>query len=336
MKKIVTIMTVAAMATSLFAADVAAKVKLNGSLFNIAGGNVSALSIDTNHPEHWNPVIGLSTSSDLAGASVNFYVADEKTGIDGWNSGWTIVGKGWNVWCKPADWVKFTLGSAAANLNQETIDWSKSISGLESIGYAANITAGSFTFDILTNEGWGKKYLTAPKGGKLSLAETYIKGQTGGDWGTVNACVDFSVVNGKIGNLWFGEGYKTTVGGVTMFENVLVNMKEGKYTSTSVELFASGNAGGVNMATFLRPALDKDNKFSMFGTAKVSYTIGAYTPYLYVICEDWAANTKAKDGIIVKPGVTTSIGACAFEGAVEVKITDKVVVDVPVNFAVAF
>lgn len=336
MKKIVSILAVAALATSVFAADVAAKVKLNGSLFNMdADGNVAMFNIDTNHPEHWNPVMALSANGDVAGASVNFWVANMSDKVNGWNKGYEIATKGWAVWCKPLDFLKFTMGSVSTNLNQEMIDWSKTKSGVDGIGYAANMTFDAVSVDVIANAGdWATAYIAAPKGGKVSVGETYVKGQYGADWGTVNACIDFSIANGDVDNLWFGEGYKTTVAGVTMFENILVNMNKGKYNGTTIELFASGNVAGVNLATFLQPALAADNTFSMFATAKASYSIGAYTPYLYIACDNWA--DAGKTAVEVKPGVTTSVGTMAFEGAVDIKIANKVTVDVPVSFTVAF
>ena len=62
MKKIVGILAAAAvLATSVFAADVSAKVKLDGKLLNVdttkEKDGVSAVSIGHNTDESWNPVL---------------------------------------------------------------------------------------------------------------------------------------------------------------------------------------------------------------------------------------------------------------------------------------
>ena len=100
MKKIIGILLAGALVTSAFAADVSAKVKVDGSLFNLdKDGNVSALKVE-HKSEGWNPDLSLSINGDRAGASMSFYYGGDPATINSkceeagcWNNGKD------NGWC---------------------------------------------------------------------------------------------------------------------------------------------------------------------------------------------------------------------------------------------
>ena len=79
MKKIVGILLAGALVVSAFAADVSAKVKVDGSLLNFDGKNFSALKVQHNS-EGWNPDLSLSMNGDRAGASMSFYYGADIVG----------------------------------------------------------------------------------------------------------------------------------------------------------------------------------------------------------------------------------------------------------------
>ena len=120
MKKIVGILAAAAvLATSVFAADVSAKVKLDGKLLNVdttkEKDGVSAVSIGHNTDESWNPVLNMAVSGDNYGASVGFYIGKWDYGEDpskwqGWNHGYGAGLKECKIWFKPIDVLKFDVG----------------------------------------------------------------------------------------------------------------------------------------------------------------------------------------------------------------------------------
>ena len=75
MKKIIGILLAGAMAFSAFAADVSAKVQLEGELLNITDGAVNALNINKPSDQHWNPIMNFAVNGDQAGAE--FAVSQE-------------------------------------------------------------------------------------------------------------------------------------------------------------------------------------------------------------------------------------------------------------------
>ena len=71
MKKIVGILVAAAIATSVFAADVSAKVQLEGNLFKFGTDKkITMFDIAKPSDQAWNPIINASVNNDQAGADL--------------------------------------------------------------------------------------------------------------------------------------------------------------------------------------------------------------------------------------------------------------------------
>ncbi len=202
MKKIVGILAAAAvLATSVFAADVSAKVKLDGSLLNVDGTKdktgVSAVSIQHNTDESWNPVISLATSGDNYGASVSFYVGNwNATKMGGWNSGYGIGAKEWKIWIKPVDVLKFNIGRIDASLFTESIDWSNRTYNYDEWGYQAEIAAGGFSLNLglhMGNPGdsWLTQYLDKNNNSAITISGLGVKAAYSADFGSIAALFDF-------------------------------------------------------------------------------------------------------------------------------------------------
>ena len=334
MKKIVGILAVAAMATSMFAADVSAKVRLEGSLFKYDAGTkgISAMEIEHAANQNWNPVISLSTSGDVAGAEVSFYNGTFQS-CGGWNSFYTVGAKVWKIWFSPIDGLKVKLGSLDASLNQEMIDWSNTKSGCDSQGYGLSYAKDAIAFDVFLMGGWDKAWMTKDDGADVAIGETYVKFQyNGGDIGTINAMLD---AKNTFKDLTFGVGYKNTFSGITVFENVLGMVANEKFTTVRSETYAQGNVDAFAWAVWLPVDIDVNGGDPVIGTiAKVSYALDACTPYLYVKSENWLSDPFKVE---IKPGVTGNVGAMAWEVAADINVAGSdVSFNVPVNFTVNF
>ena len=229
MKKIVGILAAAAvLATSVFAADVSAKVKLDGSLFNFDGTKdkaaLSGVSIQHNTDESWNPVIAMSTSSENAGASVSFYVgAWDATKMGVWNHGYGTGAKEWNIWMKPADAFKLSFGRIAAGTNVENIDWSNRLFGYDEWGYQAEYAADGLTLNLGLHTGnpgdnWLSQKVVKNADGtekeETNIAGVGVYGAYAADFGTISFLFD---ANDTFKNLKVGAGYKNSFGAVGFF-----------------------------------------------------------------------------------------------------------------------
>lgn len=366
MKKIVGILgTVALLTSSIFAADVSAKVNLDGSLFNYNSESktISALKLSEGK-QNWNPIFQMSVNGDNAGASMSFYDSGADTEVKSVN---------YSVWFKPIDWLKVTVGGFSTNLNQETIDFCNTKTGIDSTGYALSLSFGGFSADAFFAPGWsGKNVLKngdevisyedifsgnfdPSKGVKTeadekvffkkvgnadaTFAEFYGKLAYAADFGTVNAYINTN--DGGKGNRDFGIGYANTFGSVNFFTNVIMWTPEFKEIKEfRAEVFAGTGIDSFGVKAFLYGGAAQNDKNKKeydpnFGAiVKLTYGIGGYTPYIYLKDENFLAD---KFGMEAKIGCTGNLGIMSWDAGINMNFGEKnFTLDVPVNFSVSF
>ena len=336
MKKIVGIFAAAAvLATSVFAADISAKVQLEGNLFKYnADKSMSALDIAKPSDQAWNPIFNTSVSNDEAGAEFCVYTGNwEKEG--GWNNAWAIGATNFKIWFKPADSIKLIFGHNAFNLNQEHITWSKTDSGVDSKGYSLNYAANGISIDLGLLPGWGngEAWMKKADGGDVEIGTTAFKFQYGADFGTVNAIL---VANSTFKELKFGAGYANNFSGINMFANVLGYMNDG-FNKVRIELYAEGNADALAWKVFptCNINLKGDVTVEPGLLARIDYNFGAANFYLYI--ED-ANLTKIMKGstLTIKPGLSGNIGGAGWDVALQFNVDDPISIAVPVVFSMGW
>ena len=309
MKKIVGLLAAAAvLATSVFAADVSAKVRVGGNIFEAApaanekGDDATALKLlnaDTISHTYDAPFATLTTSTDNAGGTVKF-VGDE----NGLKAGDV------QVWFKPIDVLKIQAGSQDFAMNKETIDWTQHHGQQAydtygySLGFAQDAISANIAFGTGDN-GWFFEDPIAKYGTKEEPATAYVKDlyanfAYGADFGTISAFFryrgkslegidtvkaqaaaatpDFSKVKVKYNptEINFGAAYKNTIDALTFFVNVVATSKS---AATDKEFdIAKLAALGATVEGF---ETDKDGKArSVFGLgvdAFVQYSADALT-----------------------------------------------------------
>jgi hypothetical protein len=371
MKKIVGIIAAVAMATSVFAADVSAKVNLLGSVFNWKqDGNLHVLGI-AEGGQGWNPSFAMTVSGDKAGASMKFNDPEAAGAVSNVN---------YNLWFKPIDALKIQVGQWDTNLNQEKIDWSNTATGIDKNGVALCLNTNGFELDAFFVTGWSggnfgwnrndnvKGWINKTGDADAVIGETYIKAAYGADFGSISAYADLKTAE-KDGPSWaggtdaayegmdFGFGYANTFGSVNTFFNGIVGFgpkgtdknqfgifRGEAYVSTNIDAFGISAfiVGGFKQKDVITNiAQDKlanvqlayDGAFVGF-TAKFTYGINGYTPYLYLKEDNFM-----KDGdfaMEIKPGVTFNVGTCALDIALDIKLDSKTEIDVPVVMTVAW
>ena len=171
------------------------------------------------------------------------------------------------------------------------------------------------------------------KAAENSFAELNLYAQYAADFGTISAMLDFSENFDKIS---IAAGYKNTFGDITMFADAAVYLVKNANTFAvdADVVYAKDALNAQAYVKFTAPFEGiKKSTIGLVTLAKVSYNMGAFTPYLQF--ED--SNIMADDfACKIKPGVTGSVGIMNYEVAVQFDIADKVNVAVPVNFAVNF
>ena len=266
MKKIVGLLTAAAvLATSVFAADVSAKVRVGGNIFEAApaanekGDDATALKLlnaDTISHTYDAPFATLTTSTDNAGGTVKF-VGDE----NGLKAGDVAV------WFKPIDALKITAGSQDFAMNKETITWDNhdKRQAYGTYGYSLSFAQDAISANVAFgtgDNGWFFEDPIAKYGSKEEPAAAYVKDlyanfAYGADFGTISAFFRYrgkswDIEKTEATSTWtkvtettgkwveteagetytfnpteinFGAAYKNTIDALTFFVNVIATSK---------------------------------------------------------------------------------------------------------------
>jgi hypothetical protein len=184
MKKIVGILAAAAIATSVFAADVSASTKIKGALFSYDNAKTFTLLKEGNDSHDYaQPNMTFSVSDDKAGATV-------KLSTDGGDKAVKLTTQ--TIWFKPVDAFKVTAGNFDVALNKEQIKWTDSVTGLGGNGILLSVAVEGFGLDIgfdCNENNWFTK-----EDGKddPAIRDWFIKGAYTADFGTIGAFVEFN------------------------------------------------------------------------------------------------------------------------------------------------
>ena len=339
MKKIVGLLAAAAvLATSVFAADVSAKVRVGGSLFeaapivNAKGDDATALRLfkaeTVSNP--WDaPFATLTTSTDNAGGTVKF-------ARNGDNLKWADV----SVWFKPIDALKITAGGQDIAMNKETITWDNhdKRQAFGTYGYSLQYAQDAITVDVAlgtTDGGWfmedaNAKYKSTEDPFAAYVRDLYAKFAYSADFGTIQAFFRYrgkswditetaakkEVVVGDDGKptvketpasttakfnpteINFGAAYKNTIDALTFFVNVIATTK---------------SAPTDKEKPFWTDAKDKEGKpYAPFGLcvdAFAAYTADALTVkgFVQFDCADFSHVNAKGDADLVDNGSNTAL-----------------------------
>ncbi len=284
MKKIVGILAVAAMATSMFAADVAGNLKLNGKLANFDGDNFTLLHAPDVESNPWgNQTLKLSVNADVAGAAVDFLSKKstansvkvngeakkpedlvELSNVD------AVLGCNWNIWFKPADMVKVTVGNLGGyELNSETIDWTNLVNN-SGWGYAGEVNVDAFSLVIsTTSDKWLGKGNEVPN--------LYLRAGYAADFGKIQAALKatdtFKVLN-------IAAGYSGSADSISYFADVLFGMdSKGETTvnSLAADAFVRYGADALEVKAYLKAGIPMKSgaAFTIAPKAYVGYQLDA-------------------------------------------------------------
>ncbi len=158
MKKIVGIIAAVAMATSVFAIDVASMLQLDGNLATFGKDKFNAIELNEWDPQGTSDFVWkFSVSGDNAGATIfNFAPGDKhwvtpgtrnENGKDVTYDGATI--QNWSLWFKPADFVKITAGYLDYDYGVKPhFGWWAPVINREDYGYKADFTFGGLNLSV--------------------------------------------------------------------------------------------------------------------------------------------------------------------------------------------
>ncbi len=369
MKKIVGILAAAAVATSVFAADVSASTKINGKLFSYDNAKTFTLFTENNDSHDYaNPNITFSVSDDKAGATV-------KLSTDGKDKAVKMTTQ--TIWFKPVDAFKVTVGNFDVALNKEQIKWTESVTGLGGNGFLFSVNVEGFGLDLGLSKANGVDWLTKKDGeDDPAIFAFFLKAGYSADFGNIGAFVEFNRCtrdkswaghdylftgyyrdgvftpeagfapkDGAIADILFGAGYNNNFDGVNLAVNVNGYMAD-KFEWVRPEIYVSGSADAFGYAAFVAPTIfmDSDYKDAIDQAAacqvlaKVSYKLDAATVYARFDDVDVLAKKFTSE---IRIGAEGSVGAMGYnvwfqintgKGAAQDKVDLSIPFELTMNF----
>ncbi|MCQ2582948.1 MAG: hypothetical protein MJ160_03475 [Treponema sp.] len=313
MKKIVGILAAAAMAGSLFAVDMSAALKFNGSIFNSADKTVMSLEQPKAQKGHGQTGIDLTVSADKAGATLILG--------NGYGGGNSVNYEGFKMWVQPADFLKINLGELDYCLNKESIDYAGCLNGAGGQGFGIDITpVDGLTLNVVLNPGYGA-WMTD---GAAEGTNVYAKYAT--DAGTFGVAY---LGSNNFADNKVSASYSNNFSGVDMFADFAYGIEA---KAINADLFVKGNADAFGYAVYVDFGYVADTA-SLGAKGKFTYNMGSCTPYVYVKCANFMADPFA---MTLKPGVNFNIGAAGVEIAADVSIGSTTSVNIPFGISLNF
>ena len=329
MKRLVGILTVLMLAVSVFAVDFSAGIKLGGDLLAYDGDNFKVISVG-NQTGQWDMPMNFSVSTEKAGGSFKIWPGQ-------------CMGE-FKLWFKPLEGVTVSAGEVGMSLNQEQIDWWRSNAKGEGWGYSVAYDNSGFSFgaEVLVGDGFlfeSKKVVEEGKDPEVFWAPMYF--QLGYDFKAA-LDKDFGRIAGffklnKKEDMNFGLGYNNTLFGSTyMFLNAIMNMST-KLDSMRFELYVAPVIEFVGIKIWVPVDYNlnaDDNALGIGSVIRADLNLGApVTPYLRVESDNFLADTF---GMIIKPGITGSVGAMGYDVGIACNVGEKFTFSVPVTCTLGF
>ena len=306
MKKIVSILAVAAMAASMFAVDVAANAKLTSDLFSYNTGD-GAMTVLGGLSNGADPDLNFAVSGDKAGAGFKIKHGQElfKISDDEKVNGADIIAM--NIWFKPTDSLKLSFKENADNLFADKYNWwnkynMASIPG----GYGIEYSANGLTVKLNASESVLSK---ANKDADLAVGKIGAMVVYGADFGKIAV-----IASNFGGNDWegldamtFGVGYTNTIAGIDLVADADVSIKDGLARAQGL-VYVGGNAGDLGYALVSRLRYTEDAT-SLALCAKASYKIDAITATAKFESDDVLADSFAA---VVGVDFSGNVGAASW------------------------
>ena len=349
MKKIVGIFAAAAMVASVFAVDFTAGMQIKGSLFNYDGASkgVSAMKLwSANGPDD-KPFI-FSASDDRAGATIKIYDAkatvvdsaeleklmsgDEEADPEkAFKSVSYMEANKWNIWFKPLDMLKISLGDTDTKLNCETITyWKGKVLGGAGWSYKATVELDALNFGVAlgTSDSSSAAWFTLPDGGDATIGETDIFANYSADFGTISALF---VGKDNFKDISIGAGYKNSFGDVSFFADAAF-FHAGDVNGLKVDADVKYAKDALTAEAYAQLAAGSLDAFAdtmaIVTYAKVAYALDFGTVYAKFLDDNLKADPAALE---FEAGLDGSVGAMSYELAVNVNLANE-----KVNFGIPF
>lgn len=333
-----------ACAASMFAVDISSTIKMDTT---IVGGDKDTVEfLKVNHKDQKDSdALIFSANTEKAGG--NFQLWYTFDGTDSTSGGAPVSAsdnnpiriRNVNVWFKPMDIIKVTVGNIAMDSYKERIFWWHGVYGaapgswgafggnyIEGVGAKVELTPiegllieagvlpGIDTAFFATSENYGYKgYGVKAKYSMEALSVTAIFADKGKD------AQKLLGIGADFGN--WGTPYYA-------FANFNLNLSKDGLAGISLDDYVSYKVDAFTVQAHLPFVLFKsgdDFVPGILATVKVSYALDGFTPYFMATTEPdgdkgWILNDSFAFSMTFQPGVTFNVGTAAFDIAARVDV----------------
>lgn len=271
MKKIVSILAVAAMAASMFAVDVAATAKLKSDLFSY-NADTGAMTVLGALADDADPDLTFAVSGDKAGAGFKI------------KHGQADVPFAMNVWFKPTDSIKLSFNENGDNLFADHYNWWNAYSmAAIPAGYGIEYSSNGLTIKV---NAAADAVTKTSKDADVAIGDVGTMVVYGADFGKVAVVADFKTNFKKI---TLGAGYTNTFNGVEVIADADVVLNDGLQEVKFLG-FVGGSAGDIAYAAVTNVKYTEAHT-AVALKAKASYNIDAVKATLKFESADLLADT---------------------------------------------
>lgn len=340
------------MVASAMAVDFSGRVVLDADI--LAGGVNSADKFEVSGPvvkttnQKDGDALQVNVSGEKAGASFKMWYA-----ADGSDDALTV--RGANIWFKPIDMLKVSVGNVSAGTYCEQINWWHGLTAESTANLATWGGAGAWTnkasidgFGAMVDVNVGNLWLNA--GFAPGADETLF---SNGGYGAYGVAAKYTIMDGLTAAVSWADNGKDAAkllkvgadysnGGLYAFENVIVNINKDGVTGLGFDTYVAFSAGAFKVQASLPVVIRltdvaTDNSYMMFDV-KASYGFGAATLYCRLADTDGPSPIEFSDAMnfamLINPGVAFNVGECSIDIGVKANVADKFSFSVPVSMSV--
>ena len=360
MKKIVIGIAAITCAATMFAVDISSTVKMNADIVRKSGDNVEFFAVNKQGQKD-NDALIFSANGEKAGGQFQlWYKYDGTNGEKDYTDKDGIRIRNVNLWFKPIDMIKVTVGDVSVDSYKEMIFWwhgvygekpgtwgnfgGEYISGVGVKTEIAPIDGLNITFAFMP--GIDTAWISTAEGSKVTNFALKAKYSNIADL-PLSATVVYADKNqNKV--IGIGADYGNKFGaGLYAFANINIAFdKDFKFTALSVDNYEKYVVDALKVEAHLPVSIYKNGDkvgVGMHASVKASYTIDAFTPYLVVTNEPdgdagWVFDDNFADNfkITTNVGTTFGVGSANFDAYLRLDFAkDTVNWKVPVGITVS-
>lgn len=341
------------MAAFSFGAEVSAHLTIGADLMGYDGTDFNGPKMTVKDQKDTDALI-FDFAGEKAGAHFQgwyTYNGDDKLDPTNKDDDGNLVGpylrvRSANIWFKPIDMLKISVGNIGNTTFTEQINWWHGLSAANMYWYWSNV-ASVDGFGVMVDVNVGNLSINA---GITPGLDPMFSSKSGAGYGAYGIAAKYKIMDGLSAAISWNDAGKDAAkmlkvgadysnGGLYAFENVIFRIEGDKAAGLGFDTYVAYSVDALKIqaqipVTIRLAGEDWDPSY-MMADVKVSYGLGAATLYCQATTNTIAFKDGYKFAMDLKPGVSFNVGECSIDVQVAANIADSFTFSVPVTFGVS-